>query len=381
MASLNPRESAADARAAGLRYARDDEPGIRRRRAGRGFAYVGPRGRPVRDPATLERIRRLAIPPAYTDVWICADARGHVQATGRDARGRKQYRYHAKWNATRDAGKYDRVAAFASRLPALRRRLAQDLKRPGLPREKVLADAVAILATTLVRVGNDEYARTNKSFGLTTLRDSHAEFPRGRKARLEFRGKGGQRHALELDDPKLARLVRRCQQLPGQQLFQYVGEDGKPSPIGSGDVNDYLRDAMGDEFTAKDFRTWGGTLRAIEVLKRTALPDPPGRSAVERSLKQAIAEVAAHLRNTPAVCRRSYIHPAVIESWSAGTLAERIGAVRTPAAFERAALRLLRGAARVRPRGSAPRTTRARRSTQRPARSPRSAPARGSRRA
>ena len=251
-----PRSDAAEA---GLLYVSDADPGIARRRAGRGFSYRAPDGRTVRDRDTLARIRALAIPPAYTEVWICTTARGHLQATGRDARRRKQYRYHPRWQQARGNGKFERIVAFGRALPKLRRRLRVDLKLAGFPRDRVLAIVVSLLAETLVRVGNDEYARSNRSYGLTTLRGRHVEFLRGGRARLRFRGKSGLEHTREIDDAGLVKLVRACQELPGQALFQYVDDDGTVQPVDSSDVNDYLRRAMGDDFTAKDFRTWGGS--------------------------------------------------------------------------------------------------------------------------
>jgi DNA topoisomerase I len=332
----------------GLRYVTDAEPGLRRRRAGKGFAYLRADGRRVADAATRERIRALAIPPAWTDVWICKDARGHVQATGRDARGRKQYRYHARWRATRDAGKFARLVEFGQALPKLRQRLARDLRRRGLPRAKVLAVAVELLAGTLIRVGNDEYARTNASFGLTTLRDRHVSFPGGGQAHFRFRGKSGQEHAVAVEDARLARLLRRCQQLPGQALLQYVGDDGRPQAIDSGDVNDYLREATGADFTAKDFRTWGGTLAAIQACVRTPVPRRGGERARAAALTAAVECVAAQLGNTPAVCRGSYIHPAVLYGWRDGSLRRAVKAsdLRAPRRLERKALAFLARAAR-----------------------------------
>ena len=329
----------------GLRYGSDREPGIARRRLGRGFTYRRADGRIVRDAATLARIRALAIPPAWRDVWICTDALGHVQATGRDARGRKQYRYHARWRDTRDRGKFERVAEFASRLPALRRRVARDLRRAGLPREKVLATAIAVLERTLIRVGNDEYARSNGSYGLTTLRDTHVRLAAGR-AHFVFKGKSGLRHEAVVDDARLARIVRRCQALPGQQLFQFEDADGRVQDVDSSMVNEYLREATGGDYTAKDFRTWGGTLRAVEVLAATPHPRPPSKRALDRCLVAAVKAVAEHLRNTPAVCRGSYIHPVVLTAWCDGTLHRTLAGAKTPRQVERAAQRLLRASSR-----------------------------------
>ncbi|MBS7458147.1 DNA topoisomerase IB [Coralloluteibacterium stylophorae] len=300
---------------AGLVHVSDEQPGFRRRRAGKGFSYIDTRGQPIRDDRILTRIRALAIPPAYTDVWICARPNGHLQATGRDARGRKQYRYHARWHEVREEDKYGRMIAFGEALPRLRRRLKRDLALPGLPRDKVLAVVVTLLGETLARIGNIEYARDNRSYGLTTLRDRHLQFVRAGRAWLRFRGKSGLEHEIAIDDTRLARIVQRCQQLPGQHLFQYLDEDGARQPVDSGMVNDYLRDAMGGDFSAKDFRTWGGTLRALAVLAQTPLPEAGGERAVTSTLAAAIKQVACELRNTPAVCRKSYIHPAVLDGW------------------------------------------------------------------
>lgn len=330
----------------GLVYVSDEEPGLRRRRAGKGFVYFTPEGRRVRDRGTLERIRRLAIPPAYREVWICKLAQGHLQATGRDARGRKQYRYHPRWLEVRDGEKFQRVLAFGRALPRLRRRLRLDLAREGLGREKVLAIVVAVLADTLLRVGNDEYARGNRSYGLTTLRNRHVEFLRGGRARLRFRGKGGVDQDVVLDDARLARLVRHCQQLPGQYLFQYVDDDGAVQRVDSGQINDYLREAMGEDFTAKDFRTWGGTLTAMRLLAREPVPaDENGQSdarAATATRNAAIAEVARTLANTPAVCRKAYIDPRVFAAWENGSLQRAAQGVRGQGQWERLALRLLR---------------------------------------
>lgn len=354
MAAAQPaRESRRAARRAGLVYVANDAPGIRRRRAGKGFRYVGPDGRVLRNAAALRRIRALAIPPAWTDVWISRSARGHVQATGRDARGRKQYRYHADWQATRDANKFDRMVAFGEALPRLRRRLRSDRAKPGLPRDKVLAIVVTLLARTLIRVGNDEYARSNRSFGLTTLRDRHVLVARGR-ARFRFSGKSGLAHEIELADARLARLVRQCQELPGQQLFQFLDEDGNCRALDSSMVNDYLRDAMGGEFTAKDFRTWGGTLRAIAAIAPVPLPTEGGERARKACVTAAIAAVAHELGNTPAVCRKAYIHPDVFVAWRDGQLARYAPPARAGAAVrERRALAFLRSRARTRTRTAA----------------------------
>ncbi|MDR7193658.1 DNA topoisomerase IB [Luteimonas terrae] len=354
--SLKDDDNVRAARLAGLRWVSDELPGLSRRRAGKGFSYRDPDGKPVRDRATLERVRRLAIPPAYRDVWICAIDNGHLQATGRDARGRKQYRYHPDWSEVRGDGKFDRIVAFASALPRLRRVLGRDLKLPGMPRDKVLAIVVSLMAQTFVRVGNDSYTRSNGSFGLTTLRNRHFELVRGGRARLKFRGKSGQEHEIELDDAKLTALVRKVQQLPGQTLFQYLDDDGQRHGIDSGMVNDYLRDAMGGPFTAKDFRTWGGTLMAFR--RFAAMPLPEGRTGgepSERALatqeKIVIADVADALGNTVAVCRKAYIDPVLYAAWRDGGLQRAAGDARGERQWEAAALKLLRQRHRKRPAG------------------------------
>ncbi len=305
------------ARSAGLRYVHDDRPGIRRARAGRGFRYVDPDGKPVRDPDTLGRIRSLVIPPAWTDVWICPYANGHLQATGRDAKGRKQHRYHPRWRAVRDESKYDKTIAFGLALPRIRRRVRRDLKRPGLSREKVLAAVVRLLETTLIRVGNEEYARRNGSFGLTTLRDRHVDI-RGGTVHFNFRGKSGIRHALDLHDRRLARIVRQCQDLPGQELFQYVDENGEQHTVDSADVNAYLRSVSGQDFTAKDFRTWAGTVLAAGALEEFEAFDT--KAQAKRNVVRAIEAVAKRLGNTTAVCRKCYVHPAVLDAYLDGSL-------------------------------------------------------------
>jgi DNA topoisomerase IB len=345
---------------AGLVWICDSEPGIRRQRAGKGFCYRLPdsgsaRGRVVRDAATLQRIRALAIPPAWTDVWICTRGNGHLQATGRDARGRKQYRYHADWQQARNAGKFDRIVAFGHALPKLRRRLRADLRPRGFPRNKVLAIVVSIMADTLVRVGNDEYARDNHSYGLTTLRNRHVAFVRGGRARLSFRGKGGLAHDIAIDDARLVKLVRACQELPGQALFQYRDDDGTVQPVDSGAVNAYLHDVIGDGFNAKDFRTWGGTFHAFRLFAQTPLPEAAhGGAPSERSLaeaeKQVIAQVAQILGNTPAVCRKAYVDPAVPEGWRDGRLVAAAAGARGARQWEQATLRFLRRARRGRKR-------------------------------
>lgn len=315
-ADRGTRRSAAGAGLAGLRYARDDRPGITRRRAGRGFAYRDPDGGPVRDPEVLERIRRIVIPPAWTDVWICPWSNGHLQATGRDARGRKQYRYHLRYRARRDGAKFERLIAFASALPAIREQVERDLDRPGLPREKVLAAVVRLLELTLIRVGNDEYARLNRSFGLTTLRNRHASVE-GTSITFRFRGKSGQQHAVGLRDRRLAGVVRRCRDLPGQELFQYVGPDGRTHDIASDDVNGYLA-AVAPGVTAKDFRTWAGTVLAFRALRSLGAGSTDREK--ERNIAAAIQAAADNLGNTPAVARQAYVHPAVVDAYLGGRI-------------------------------------------------------------
>ena len=306
------------AKAAGLVYVSDEEPGIRRLGASRaGFDYRGPQGKPVRDPETLERIRKLAIPPAYTDVWICPDPNGHIQATGRDARGRKQYRYHPHWREVRDETKFAHMAAFGRALPAIRERLNADLARHGLPREKVLAAVVRLLEATLIRVGNDEYARTNKHFGLTTLRNRHVHL-HGAELTFEFKGKSGVTHNTGLHDRRLARIVKACQHIPGQRLFQYLDEAGHRRAIGSHDVNAYLREISGHDFTAKDFRTWNGTLAAAKAL--SLQPAPQSEAEAKRLTTLCVKATAGLLGNTPAVCRAAYIHPGVLTAFAEGRL-------------------------------------------------------------
>jgi DNA topoisomerase-1 len=304
-----------------LHYVSDVVPGLRRTRVGRGFRYSNVRGRPVRDRATLERMRKLAIPPAWRDVWISPDPRGHLQATGRDARGRKQYRYHERWKSVRQDRKFDRMVNLARALPAIRRRVRQDLVRAGLPKAKVVALVVRLLDATGMRIGNEEYARTNRSFGLTTLHNKHVEVS-GSRIAFEFRGKSGKTYKCELHDPRLSRIIARCQAIPGHELFQYVDDEGRHQPIDSADVNDYLRAAAGDEFTAKDLRTWAGTLLAVAALRRAK----PARTAARRKalVMSAIDEVASQLNNTRAVCRNYYIHPAVIAAFEDGSFARGI---------------------------------------------------------
>ena len=339
----SPKTSSATAR---LRHSTDAKPGITRRRAGSGFSYRDTDGRPIKERETLDRIRKLAVPPAWTDVWICPDPLGHLQATGRDARGRKQYRYHTRFRERRETAKYERLVAFARALPAIRRQVDRDLSRPGLPREKVLAAVVRLLELTLIRVGNEEYRRLNRSFGLTTLRDRHATV-RGSSIKFRFKGKSGREHEVGLRDRRLATVVRRCQDLPGQDLFQYEDEDGNPVEIASDDVNEYLR-SISPDVTAKDFRTWAGTVLAYRALR--ALDEPETATEAKQNVVEAIRDTADQLGNTAAVCRRSYVHPVVVEAYLDPRLrgallgaAEATGAppVGTTPKEERAVIRLL----------------------------------------
>jgi DNA topoisomerase-1 len=305
---------------AGLHYVSDAEPGIRRIRAGGGFRYVDPRGRPIRDAGVLQRIKALVIPPAWTDVWICPSATGHLQATGRDARARKQHRYHPRWREVRDEVKYGRMIAFAHALPRIRARTDRHMKQPGLPRTKVLAAVVRLLETTLIRIGNEEYAQANNSFGLTTMQDNHARV-QGNSICFSFRGKGGVWHTIDLNDRRLARIVRQCRDIPGQELFQYE-EDGQRRTISSTDVNAYLREIAGEAFTAKDFRTWAGTVLAAQALQEFESFDTEAQA--KRNLVRAIERVAKMLGNTKAVCRKCYIHPAVLDGYMDGGLRQTL---------------------------------------------------------
>ncbi|HEY2706547.1 MAG TPA: DNA topoisomerase IB [Caulobacteraceae bacterium] len=327
------------AKIAGLTYVNDSDPGIRRVHERGRIDYRDAVGELVRDEATLERIRELVIPPAWTDVWISPKPRGHIQAVGRDAKGRKQYKYHALWRAIRDEDKYHRMAAFGRALPKLRARIEADLSRQGLPREKVLAAVVRLLEITLIRVGNDEYARANKSFGLTTLRKRHVKLT-GAGAVFEFRGKSGKDHRTSFHNRRLARLLRRCQDLPGQRLFQYVDETGERRNIESDDVNAYLHEAMGEDFSAKDFRTWAATLATARALCLESATD--GGASPKRTIATCVKAVAGLLGNTPTVCRASYIHPCVIDAFEAGALSPSLA--KAPEKAERALLRLLAAA-------------------------------------
>ena len=333
----------ATAKLAGLRYVDDRRvPGIRRIGSKTRVRYVAPTGRTIGDKAVLQRIRALVIPPAWKDVWICADPLGHLQATGRDVRGRKQYRYHPRWREVRDEVKYGRLIAFAQALPKIRHRTDADLRKSGLPREKVLAAVVQLLEKTLIRVGNEEYAKDNGSFGLTTFRDQHAKI-KGGSVRFEFKGKSGVGHAIDLQDRRLAKIVKACRDLPGYELFQYVDEDGRRQTVDSADVNKYLRDISGQDFTAKDFRTWAGTVLAAKALAEVA--KFKSNTEAKRNVVTAIESVAKRLGNTKAVCRKCYIHPAILDAYMDGatiqtlkTRAARLSRARATLSGEEAAV-------------------------------------------
>jgi DNA topoisomerase-1 len=300
----------------GLRHADDSRPGYTRKREKDGFRYFDLAGERIDDEAEIKRINALAIPPAYENVWICPDPRGHIQATGRDARGRKQYRYHARWRETRDADKYERMAQFGRALPKIRARVARDLKLPGMPCDKVIAAIVQLLDTTLIRIGSAEYARDNQSYGLTTLRKKHVKIEAG-QLRFRFRGKSGIEHDVTVNNPRIKRIVRRCAELPGHELFQYLDEDGTRRTIGSADINDYLRRASNADFTAKDYRTWAGSVYALAALRRLMCSNA---AEARRHIVATVKDVAVLLRNTPAVCRRCYIHPVIISAFEADEL-------------------------------------------------------------
>jgi DNA topoisomerase-1 len=309
----------AAAKAAGLRYVLDDRPGIHREPEAGAFRYLDAKGQAVEDETTLKRIKALAIPPAWTEVWICPQANGHLQATGRDARGRKQYRYHAKWREVRDEVKYERMIKFGKALPQIRKEVDRALRLPGLPREKVLATIVYLLEATMMRIGNDEYARENKSYGLTTLRNRHVKID-GSEVEFRFRGKSGVYHDVKVNDRRLARIIQRTRDLPGQDLFQYLDEDGETHTIGSSDVNDYLRAISGEDYTAKDFRTWSGTVLAAMALREFEKFD--SETQAKKNVVRAIETVAQKLGNTPSVCRKCYVHPAVLDSYLDGTMVD-----------------------------------------------------------
>lgn len=316
-------EPAQAAKAAGLRYVSDEKPGLARKRSGKAFRYVDAEGKPVRDEDTLARIKSLAIPPAWVDVWICPSDRGHIQATGRDEKGRKQYRYHPRWREVRDDAKYGRMTAFGLALPRIREATDADLKLAGMPRRKVLAAVVQLLERSLIRVGNEEYARTNKSFGLTTMRNRHVEVE-GATIEFQFKGKSGVKHQISIQDRRLARVVARCQDLPGQELFTYIDDDGQPQHVGSADVNDYLREVSGADFTAKDFRTWAGTVLASLALQEFEAFDSDAQA--KRNVVQAVERVAERLGNTPSVCRKCYVHPAVLDAYLEGSMLDALRA-------------------------------------------------------
>jgi len=312
-------QQAADA--AGLHYVTDAQPGFRRQKMGKSFRYLGRNGRVLRDPRTLARIRSLVIPPAWTDVWICPDALGHIQVTARDARGRKQYRYHPQWRSVRDGAKYGRMLAFGQALPIIRARIEGDLAHRGLSRRRVLAAVIKLLEATLIRVGNEEYARDNGSFGLTTFRDRHAAIT-GSRVKFRFRGKSGKVHEIGVQDRRLSRIVKSCQDLPGQELFQYVDGRGRRRAVTSSDVNDYLREVTGQAFTAKDFRTWAGTVLAAWALRD--LPAVRTRAEAKKNVVRAVERVAGRLGNTVAICRKSYVHPVVFDAYLDGTLGDAL---------------------------------------------------------
>jgi DNA topoisomerase I len=318
MSSTQPlTDPVLSAKEAGLRYVTDASPGIRRLRSGKGFRYVDADGKAVRDKDTLARIKSIVIPPAWKDVWICSNPKGHLQATGRDARGRKQSRYHAHWREVRDETKYERMLLFGTALPTIREQASQDMGLPGLPRRKVLGAIVRLMETTFIRVGNEEYARENKSFGLTTLRNRHVEVS-GSTIHFRFRGKSGVEHNVDLSDRRVARIVQRCYDLPGYELFEYLDEEGAVRSIGSADVNDYLREISNEDFTAKDFRTWAGTVLASIALREFEAFE--SETQAKKNIVEAIKCVAAKLGNTPSVCRKCYIHPAVLDHYMAGAI-------------------------------------------------------------
>src|SRR6266513_1992396 len=338
-------EAVAAAEEAGLQYVSDERPGYRRRLNGKDFKYLDTEGKRIRDEQRVLRIKRLAIPPAWTDVWICPSPTGHIQATGRDARQRKQYRYHDRWREIRDENKFGRLADFAKALPQIRKRVDHDIKLPGLPREKVLATVVRLLERTFIRIGNDEYARENKSFGLTTIKDRHVTL-KGAHLRFRFRGKSGRQHEVDVTDRRIAKIVAKCQDLPGQDLFQYVDDDGEVQDVTSQDVNDYLRDITGRNFTAKDFRTWGGTV--LTAVGLNAQGKFETKKQAKANIKTAIGAVAELLGNTPAICRKCYVHPAVVEAYLNGTQIAgvngsiKVGQAVNLRAAERAVLKFLR---------------------------------------
>jgi DNA topoisomerase-1 len=320
-AGTPPTDAPAAAKAAGLRYVSDDKPGISRQPGPDGFRYLDADGGEISDETTLARIRSLAIPPAWTDVWICKSANGHLQATGRDAKKRKQYRYHPSWREVRDEVKYERMLKFGNALPAIRQQVDAALRLPGLPREKVLATIVYLLQVTMMRIGNEEYARTNKSFGLTTLRNRHVRVDGG-AVEFHFRGKSGVYHDIKVDDRRLARVIARVRDLPGQELFQYLDDEGNRHAVDSADVNEYLRSITGEDYTAKDFRTWSGTVLAALALREFEKFDSEAQA--KKNIVRAIESVAAKLGNTPSICRKCYVHPAVLDAYLDGTVLQAL---------------------------------------------------------
>jgi DNA topoisomerase-1 len=316
-----PDDAVETARQVGLRYVSDNMPGITRKPTKNGFRYVDADGKPIRDEETLARIKSLAVPPAWTDVWICPMDNGHIQATGRDAKRRKQYRYHPRWRSVRDEAKYGRMLSFGKALPVIRKKVEKALKLPGLPREKVLATVVYLLQATMMRIGNEEYARHNKSFGLTTLRDRHVHID-GSEVEFHFRGKSGVSHAITVDDPRLARIIKKSRDLPGQELFQYIDEDGEQCSVDSADVNDYLREITGEDYSAKDFRTWAGTMLAAIALQEYEKFDSEAQA--KKNIVRAIESVAEKLGNTPSICRKCYVHPAVLDAYLDGTMLQAL---------------------------------------------------------
>ncbi|MEO7166757.1 MAG: DNA topoisomerase IB [Spartobacteria bacterium] len=324
----DPEEAAEEA---GLRYVTDEKPGYTRKRQGKKFIYFDTDGKQIRDETRILRLNRLAVPPAYADVWLCPSPNGHLQATGRDDRGRKQYRYHERWRAERDENKYEKMVIFGKALPKIRRRINRDLKKRGLPREKILATIVQLLERTFIRIGNEEYAKENKSFGLTTMRNRHVAV-RGATVRFRFRGKSGQDHDIDTEDRRVARIIKQLQELPGQEVFQYLDEKGERHGVDSDGVNEYLREITAEDFTAKDFRTWAGTVMAAMALQAQEVFE--NKSQAKKNVKDAISAVAKVLGNTPAVCRKCYVHPAVLESYLDGNLIEGLKK-RTEATLEK----------------------------------------------
>ena len=353
--ALVPAPPEEAARSAGLHYIATSPlpPGISRVKSGKGFRYVAPDGTTIHSREEIARIRAIVIPPAWTEVWICTSGLGHIQAIGRDARGRKQYRYHARWRDVRDENKYSQLVAFATMLPSIRRRVRRDLARRGLPREKVIATVVRLLERTMMRIGNEEYARANRSFGLTTLREHHVTI-RGHALEFQFRGKSGKEHRLRVVDPRLSRIVKACQDLPGYEVFQYLDEEGKRQSVDSADVNQYLREISGADVSAKVFRTWAGTVRALAAMRAMKRDETSAKKKTpsQRQLVEVVKTVARQLGNTPAICRKCYIHPALIQSFQRGEfhdrvaeLAEHPGTIRGLDADERLTLAFLSEAA------------------------------------